>query len=434
MAIETQISHLSLPMNGSRGFIGRLNWVVPAVALLGVFAGLSGAQWHHLASHDASAWSTYYDAALEIHQGRSPYGAIHAYPYIYPPLYAWACQPLTHLGFLAAERVMLLVDTVVLLASFVFGARAILKHLGMPVSTEGTAWTALVTVLILIGPMIRELRTEQVNGLILLGFVLAFYWLDEHPLFAGVSLALAISIKYIPLIAIPYLLLRRRWSAVGAALLGWLFFVTLPAMTLGWSANLSYLGTAYHGLACALGAAPAVGAAHVHALTDVLNISVTSSLARLALDLRWTRATAAILALIILGAWSGVMLLMYRRRNMPILIWPKKLLQQVPPFQKFLAIEWGALIILAIAFSPNGELMLAALPLALVAALLAMGDSKRIRWRAFLVALLTGVGLLLPIAAIGHANSRYWDTAGVSCWVLLLSYLFSTSVVINSSR
>jgi hypothetical protein len=434
MITEQRLLRPTEPTAGLPGFSRALSWVTPAACLLVLFASLCAADWRHLAGHDASAFQTYYQAAGEIREGRTPYGSLHAYPYIYPPLYAWACQPLTHLGFLSAERVMLIFDCAVLLASFLFGARAVVRHLGLRNSAAGIMWTALFASVMLIGPIFRELRSEQANGLILLGFVLAFYWLDDHPISAGLSLALAISIKYIPLVAIPYLLLRRRWSTVCAALLGWVAFAALPAATLGWSANLRYLATAYRGLARAAGAAPAADVAHVHSLSDALNISVTSSLARLAEDLRWTPMTAFVLVMMILALWSGAILLMYRWRKMPILTWPAKRFQQGPPYQKFLAIEWGALIILAIAFSPNAELMLAAMPLTLVAAVLALWESGRIRWRAFLLAVFSGVGLLFPIAAIGHAGSACWNAAGVSCWILLISYLFLTSLVIDSSR
>jgi hypothetical protein len=427
----TSFLHAEAEPNSS--MVRDVSFLIPAVCLLILFASLCTAQWRHLAKHEASAFSTYYDAASEIKERRSPYGILNAYPYIYPPLYAWACQPLTDLTFVTAERIMLLFDSVVMLASFVFCARAMLRLLGLRASATKTAWAAFFAAIILIGPVFREMHTEQVNGLILLGFVLSLYWLDQRPILAGLALALAISIKYLPLVVLPYLLLRRRWNAFISALLGWAFFTMLPATTLGWSVNLRYLSTAYGGLARAVGATPATDAARVHPLSDVLNISVTSSLARLASDMNWPHRSAALIAGVILGLWIASMLLMYRQLRLPVLNWPARSLQQAQPYQTLLAIEWGAMIVLVIAFSPNGELMLSALPVTMMAALLAAKEGTGTRLRALCIAVLFTFALLMPIANIGHANSTRWNAGALSCWILLAGYLFSTSIVMESS-
>ena len=84
--------------------------------------------------------------------------------------------------------------------------------------------------------------------LVLLAVVLAQRWLGRRPLLCGAALGLAINIKYLPLVYLPYLLARRRWAAFLSTCLFTAAFALAPALVFGWSRNIDYLGTAYAGL------------------------------------------------------------------------------------------------------------------------------------------------------------------------------------------
>src|SRR5258705_8385049 len=87
----------------------------------------------------------------------------------------------------------------------------------------------------------------QTNGLMLLMLALALRWLDRKPWLAGLALGFAVNIKYLPLVLLPWLLIRRRWLAAGSFVLGCIFFAILPAVQSGWNNNLNHLSTAFRG-------------------------------------------------------------------------------------------------------------------------------------------------------------------------------------------
>ena len=93
------------------------------------------------------------------------------------------------------------------------------------------------------------------NGLLVLSMVLALYWLDRRPVLAGLALAVGISVKYVPIIGLIYLALRRRWTAAIATVAGCALFALLPALSVGWTTNLHYQQMANRGLAVLFGVA-----------------------------------------------------------------------------------------------------------------------------------------------------------------------------------
>jgi uncharacterized membrane protein len=58
-----------------------------------------------------------------------------------------------------------------------------------------------------------EFQMWQTNVPMMLLMLAALHWLDPRPRLAGLSLGMAVSIKYLPLLFLPYLLLRRRFAA-----------------------------------------------------------------------------------------------------------------------------------------------------------------------------------------------------------------------------
>jgi hypothetical protein len=398
---------------------------VPAALLLVIICGIGASEWHQISKQRMGAFATYYGAASALRQGHSPYGRLHGYPYVYPPFFAFVCQPLTLFSYDTATRTMLALDGLIILAALVAGARAVHTRLEENPAWARTFMIALLAAAITGVPIFRELRTLQVNGILLLGFALGLLWLDRHPTWAGLALATAISIKYLPIIALPYLLLRRRWAAGAAVVIGIVGLGLLPALTLGWSTNLHDLAIAQRGLFHAADAdvtAASTAAAHVHSLTDPLNISVTSSLARLAASCGWPQWTAIVMTLCVAVIWFAGVLAVYRRERLPLLRWPSATGQAADPFHRAVALEWAGLVTAAIAFSPNGELIFAALPACVVAALLRSSRSIAAGWLPAVIALMMWAAVTLPISAIGHLQTHQWNAVAAPCWILLAMY------------
>src|SRR5947209_14565536 len=168
----------------------------------------------------------------------------------------------------------------------------------------------------------------------LLLFTLSLYWLDEHPLLAGAALAVALNIKYLSIVFLPYLLLRRRWRAAGGMVAGAVAFALLPAIVVGWHDDIHYLKIALGGLLGWIGHRPAGAAtvAKVHGLADGVSVSLTSAMARYLRD-RGRSQSGALLGAMMLaacglaGAW-----VLYAQRGYRLWRWPAARAQREQPW------------------------------------------------------------------------------------------------------
>jgi hypothetical protein len=401
--------------------------------LLLLFVVLFTAGLHKVDKEKVSAFRTYYAAATAMREGQNPYD-IHkgAYAYVYPPLYAFLCQPLARLSRSAAARVMLAVNCALLLASLLASARAVLSRLGHSSSAANVLWVALIASLIAVCPIFKELLSFQADFLILASFVLAIVWLDKRPVLAGCALAVGIAVKYLPLIALPYLLLRRRWLAASTAIVASVFLTMLPATSLGWSRNLHYLAISNGGLGRILGVPPPQSSARTHSLADPLNISVTSSLARFAAARGWPEHIALALTAAVFLTWLGLLLMFYRSRGFPILAWPSPDAQEAQPYRGLVAVEWAGLLTAAIAFAPNANLLLAIFPsMVLITLLLWRSDQVPI-WLLPTVMILIIIALYLPMAVMGSAFTDGWNSLGSPGWLLLVAYILACSASLTT--
>jgi hypothetical protein len=408
--------------------------LLPGVALAAIFAALFASAFHEIHKRKFAAFTCYYRAAVALRAGQSPYdaGTREAYPYVYPPFYAFALGPLTRLPIEPAARVMVAINGSLLLAAVLLAAAAIAPRLTGRRTLAGTLWIALITTGICVVQIHKELGGLQAGILLPFAFVLALFWIDRRPVLAGLALAVAISVKYVPVIALPYLLLRRRWTAVAACAAGTIAFALLPSVSLGWTTNLRYLAMAHGGLARILGMPAASGAAQVHGLDDILNVTVPGASARLAKAMQWPSVAAGVLTLVIATCWLASLVRQYRRRELPLLAWPSRAARQTaPPFVALFALEWAGLVVVAMAFSPNTQLVQAIVP-ATVAAALAfdLPAEATLRRRLALVITLLCVALYLPMAVTGAAFTRHWNLLATPAWLLLAAYLILTPLVL----
>jgi hypothetical protein len=390
-----------------------------------LFAVLFTQGFHKVEKEKVSAFRAYYAAAAAMREGRNPYD-LHkgAYPYVYPPLYAFLCQPLARLSRSDAARVMLAINGALLLASLLAGSRTVLSRLGHPPNAANVLWLALIASLIAVCPIFKELLSFQADFLILASFVLAIVWLDKHPVLAGSALAIGIAVKYLPLIALPYLLLRRRWLAASTALVASVLLTILPATSLGWSRNLQYLAISSGGLGRIIGAPPAPqSSARTHSLTDPLNISATSSLARLTETKGWSEHLALAMTAVVFLVWLGLLLNQYRSRRFPILAWPPPRSQNGQPYRALVAVEWAGVLTAAMAFAPNSNLLLAIFPAMILIALLPGHRGKILSWMLPTAAVLIIIALYLPMAVLGARFTDNWNSLGTPSWLLLVAFL-----------
>lgn len=294
----------------------------------------------------------FYRAAQALRTGADLYGSgVHGY--IYPPLVAFLLMPLTLLPVQSAALTMLFLNMATGLACAWLAASEVVRRFRLGRSQADVLVVAAVATL-LVAPRLRgEFQMWQTNVPMMLLMVLALRWLDDRPRLAGLALGMAVLVKYLPIVYLPWLLLRRRFRAASWMVLGMAVFAALPALASGWNVNLQNLGVAFSGILRLMGFAtlgPRV--AKVDAMTADYSVSVTSGLARLLGPLASPTEALAISGAIAVLVVVAIVFV-YRAAGAPVLRWPAADAQRQRPYDGLVAIEWMALIVLALAFGPQ---------------------------------------------------------------------------------
>ena len=358
----------------------------------------------------------FFYAADAVHHGNDPYAAW-TRGYIYPPLIAFVFQPLDPLGRDHAAAVMLIINVIVTLLAVGLAADEFLRRFHAPRDSIVVGIIMLMSMLLNIDKIKGEWQMWQTDVFMLLLFVVSLRWLDRHPMLAGIALGIAINIKYLPLMFLPYLVIRRRWATTISLIISTFIFATLPAISTGWNANLRNWGTATNGL---LQMAELRGksddAAEVHDVKDSLSCSITSAMARAARSnsaVGFTLAAGTALASLILAGW------MYHRQNLSLFS------ADLSQNQMLTGIEWVMLVAAVLAFGPqtNTRHLFDALILTTAASVLLLFGKNRL-------VLLIGIavlffGFVLPPGnrtIVGeHTPTTVWLRLGGPCWCLLIA-------------
>ena len=391
----------------------------------------------------------FYWAAKALRDGADPY-ASGVRGYIYPPLIAFLFMPLSWLSVQAAAFVMLVLNMALAALCTLLACKEAMRRFNLD-RPLGELLTIVALTTVLAAPRLRsELQMWQTNLLMLAAMLLALVWLDRRPRWAGLALGFAVNIKYLPLIYLPYLLLRRRHTAALWFVSGVLLFALLPAVYSGWATNAQHWATASSGIAQLLGikvqSAAQVQAANIDALTVGHSVSIASGMARIVMAesptaLKWLLTGAA--AAVVLGVLAAA----YRRFGVPLWIWPSAPAQGAAPYRATVALEWAALMALALAFSPQTNprhLVLLLMAFALLAMLLLLRDPNAVtlRWSAsrkfaFAALVVMMAGLSLPPGTPEFAAQlAWWRTVGGPGWslVAMLPLLFAAGFSRIKSR
>ena len=371
---------------------------------------------------------TFYVAAQYARDHRDIYtaGSSADQMYVYPPLIAFLYMPLTHLSMPAAARLMLFATAAMLLGSLILGAGGILSRLN---ARTAALWCCVVAIASVLGEneMRGVMTMLETDSLMLLMFALAFWWLDRRPILSGLALGFAFNIKYLSIVALPYLILRRRWRATAGMLAGSIAFALLPALQLGWHEDIRCLRVSMGGLLRWVGIAPEKsGSITVHDIGDGLSVSVTSGLARVLRPHGLGNAQVMIVATGVGIVSLLIVAILYRLNRLPLWIWPGSRQQARQPFRGLVALEWVGIVTMAMVFSPDTNarhLVLASFVNLLGASLLVVPRRGISR-----VPIVVGLGLILlafvaPFAKqLRHAGFNHYFYS-IPCWFLLAGYL-----------
>ncbi len=373
---------------------------------------------HRLRTRNTGDFEHFYYAADAVRHGLDPYAA-HTRGYIYPPLIAFLGQPVAALGYDRAAGVMLVVNVAVTLLATALAAVEFLRRFGAPRrDPAAVAAIVLLGLLLDVDKVKGEWQMWQTDVWMLLLFVLGLRWVDRRPAWAGVALGIGANIKYLPMLLLPYLLVRRRWTAAASLVASSVAFALLPAVSTGWAANGRNWTTALHGLTGMAGGGGGNERAEVHGVADSLSCSVTSALARAA-GPTWAFPLAGAVAVAAFGgAW-----LAYRRWGVPM-FGRRTVIQD----RAVTAVEWPVLVAVLLAFSPqtNTRHLFDAVLLTTAATVLLLAPASGVRRGPLVVGVAVLVlGFTLPL---GHRTVQgfwsptiAWLRMGGPCWCLLVA-------------
>lgn len=371
---------------------------------------------------------TFYVAAEYARDHRDIYtaGSSADQMYVYPPLIAFLYMPLSYLSMPNAAAVMLFPTAAMLLGSLIVVAGRILDRFD---GRTAALWCGVVAIASLLGEneMRGVMTMLETDSLMLLMFALAFWWLDRRPILSGMALGLAFNIKYLSIVALPYLILRRRWRAAAGMIGGCILFALLPALQLGWHEDIRCLRVSMGGLLRWIGIAPeTIGSIKVHDIGDGLSISITSGLARMLRPHGFSNAKVMVAAAIVAIVAVLIAAMFYWINNLPVWRWPARAAQAIQPFRALVALEWVGIVTLAVAFSPDTN----ARHLVLAAFVNLLGASLMLLPRPGVSRIPIAIGLtLILIAFLGpfakqlrHMGFNHY-VYSIPGWFLLIGYL-----------
>jgi hypothetical protein len=344
--------------------------------------------------------------------------------YLYPPMIAMLYTPIARLRFETAQRVALVINSLMVIAGIVLVSRLFTDRLRLRPRELVIAGAALLGTLINLDKVHVELQMFQTNALMFFMFALSLWWLDRRPIAAGIPLGFIFNIKYLSIGLLPWLLIRRRWTSAASCAVSTIVFALLPALISGWNANLRNLSVAYGGLLHMVGVHGSAEQANVDDIRDFLSCSITSAMARTT-----HRGESLVVPMLLAAAVAGlavvIVIWLYRRRGIPVFAWPSR----ASNWPAMISIEFVAIIAATLCFSPQTNtrhLMLALLITVPLSALIVGAPRGVSRVPAIVGALLIGVGFIFPPggqAPESHQLALWWFGIGGQCWCLLIAML-----------
>lgn len=157
----------------------------------------------------------------------------------YAPIFAVAMSALALLSEDTADTIWYSLNFILLILSFI-----LLKKLVIP-EDIGFKPGLIIYLMVILGSMrliLHNLSTGQTNILMMFVMLLGLYHINNRrEALGGAILALAITIKYIPLAFLPYFIMRRKFKAAAAILAALGVYIILPGLLIGMQANFLYI-------------------------------------------------------------------------------------------------------------------------------------------------------------------------------------------------
>lgn len=275
--------------------------------------------------------------------------------YVYPPLYAFLITPLTFFSLVTARWIWVIINIPLI------GIIAVLAYRtwSFGFKLQATRWQIIgacaLTVLLMQDLILHVFRDAQNDLFIVLGFTLAFYWLERKPLTAGLILGLIVMIKYQALLLLPWLILRARWRILLGIAVGIAIGALLPALMVGWHRNLEYLQIALR-IPVHIISHPSTDDSMLefHSIFWLDSLSISNGLARVFQFMGWPIQGAFICVLILAGTIFFFLWKTWQKNGIPF-IWRPPLVLDPKQEAVILPLEANLILLCMLIFSPNAS-------------------------------------------------------------------------------
>ncbi len=176
-------------------------------------------------------FTSYLISSNALLTGSNPYLTNSPFPYIYPLFLASVLVPFTYLPYTINIIIWFILNVSACLLTLHFLQK---QYLSNSTVTINFLFILFLTVILIFDPLQNNLLNGQVNFIVLLFCVLFFYYEEKSVLLSSFFLAIAISIKIVPIIFLLYLIVGRKYLNVLAVLIFSFFFIfVLPFIFIG---------------------------------------------------------------------------------------------------------------------------------------------------------------------------------------------------------
>ena len=171
-------------------------------------------------------FSSYLLSSKALLNGTNPYATTSPFPYIYPLFLAYILVPLTYLPYNVNNVLWFIINVGAFGWTIFFLTRMIYDYKS---SIQKFLAITFFIVLIIINPIQNHLLNGQVDFAVLLCSALFFYWFGRNNILSNMFLAIAISLKIVPLIFLIFLFIEKKyWDILLTILFSLVFILLLP--------------------------------------------------------------------------------------------------------------------------------------------------------------------------------------------------------------